>query len=119
MPNSVCSRDFLFDRMASGATLKMLCMLGEQARGRLAIEVGCWMRSQDVILTVSRQMKIYGKPAYIGSENGAEPTATAVARWLRDQNIGPAFITPGGPWHNGYVEILHCKLRYECLRSFE
>ncbi len=36
-------------------------------------------------------------------------------RWLRDQNIGPAFITPGSPWQNGYVESFHGKLRDECL----
>ena len=42
-------------------------------------------------------------------------TAGAVMRWLRDQNIGPAFIAPGRPWQNGYVESFHGKLRDECL----
>lgn len=115
MPNSVWTYDFLFDRLANGTTLKMLCVLDEHTRECLAIEVGRWMRSQDVILTLSRLMKIYGKPAYIRSDNGAEFTATAVMRWLRDQNIGPAFITPGSPWQNGYVESFHGKLRDECL----
>jgi putative transposase len=115
MPNSVWTYDFLFDRLASGTTLKMLCVLDEHSRECLAIEVGRWMRSQDVILTLSRLMKIYGKPACIRSDNGAEFTATAVMRWLRDQNIGPAFITPGSPWQNGYVESFHGKLRDECL----
>jgi transposase InsO family protein len=81
----------------------------------MAIEVGRWMRSQDVILTLSRLMKLYGNPAYIRSDNGAEFTATAVMRWIRDQNVGPAFITPGSAWQNGYVESFHGKLRDECL----
>jgi putative transposase len=115
MANSVWTYDFLFDRLASGTTLKMLCVLDEHTRECLAIEVGRWMRSQDVILTLSRLMKLYGKPAYIRSDNGAEFTATAVMRWLRDQNVGPAFITPGRPWKNGYVESFHGKLRDECL----
>lgn len=113
--NAVWTYDFIFDRLASGTTIKLLCVLDEHTRECLTIEVGRWMRSQDVILTLSRLMKIHGKPRYIRSDNGAEFTATAVMRWLRDQNVGPAFIAPGSPWQNGYVESFHGKLRDECL----
>ncbi len=114
-PNAVWTYDFIHDRLASGTALKLLCVLDEHTRECLAIEVARWIRSQDVILTLSRLMKLYGKPAYIRSDNGAEFTAGAVMRWLRDQNIGPAFIAPGRPWQNGYVESFHGKLRDECL----
>jgi len=93
----------------------MLCILDEHTRECLVIEVARWIRSQDVILTLSRLMKLYGKPQYIRSDNGAEFTAGAVMRWLRDQNVGPAFIAPGRPWQNGFVESFHGKLRDECL----
>ena len=73
------------------------------------------MRSQDVILTLSRLMKLYGKPEFIRSDNGAEFTAKAVMKWLRDQSVGPAYIAPGRPWQNGFVESFHGKLRDECL----
>lgn len=46
---------------------------------------------------------------------GAEFTATAVMKWLRDQNVGPAYIKPGSPWQNGFVESFNGKLRDECL----
>jgi putative transposase len=36
-------------------------------------------------------------------------------KWLRDQNIGPAYIKPGSPWQNGFVESFNGKLRDECL----
>lgn len=49
------------------------------------------------------------------SDQGAEFTAGAVMRWLRDQNVGPVFIAPGKPWQNGFVEIFNGKLRDECL----
>ena len=81
----------------------------------LAIEVGGSLRSQDVILTLSRLMRLYGKPAYVRSDNGAEFTAARVMRWLRDQAIGPAFIAPGSPWQNGVVESFNGKLRDELL----
>lgn len=76
---------------------------------------GRWIRSQDVILTLSRLMKLYGKPEFICSDNGAEFTAGAVMRWLRDQNVAPAFIAPVWPWQNGRGGF-HGKLRDECLK---
>ena len=114
-PNAVWTYDLIHDRLASGTALKLLCVLDEHTRECLAIEVARWIRSQDVILTLSRLMKLHGKPAFIRSDNGAEFTAGAVMRWLRDQNVGPAFIAPGRPWQNGYVESFHGKLRDECL----
>ena len=114
-PNSIWTYDFVFDRLASGTPIKLLCVLDEHTRESLAIEVGRWMRSQDVILTLSRLMKLYGKPQFIRSDNGAEFTAKAVMSWLRDQNIGPTYIAPGKPWQNGFVESFNGKLRDECL----
>jgi putative transposase len=114
-PNTVWSYDFVHDRTANNRTLKLLCVLDEYSRECLGLEVARSIRSQDVILTLSRLMRLYGKPTYIRSDNGAEFTATAVMRWLRDQNVGPAFIRPGSPWQNGTVESFNGKLRDECL----
>lgn len=114
-PNGVWTYDFVHDRLANGTTYKMLCVLDENTRECLAIEVGKSLRSNDVILTLSRLMRVYGKPAFIRSDNGAEFTATAVMKWLRDQNVGPAYIKPGSPWQNGFVESFNGKLRDECL----
>lgn len=114
-PNTVWTYDFVFDRTASGRVIKLLCVLDEHTRECLAIEVHRWIRSQDVILTLSRLMRVYGKPQYVRSDNGTEFTAAAVMRWLRDQNVGPVFIAPGSPWQNGFVESFNGKLRDECL----
>jgi transposase InsO family protein len=114
-PNAVWSYDFVHDQLVDGRALRMLCVVDEFTRECLAIEVGGSLRSQDVILTLSRLMRLYGKPSYIRSDNGAEFTAAKVMRWLRDQAIGPAFITPGSPWQNGFVESFNGKLRDELL----
>lgn len=115
LPNAVWTYDFVHDRTAEGRGLKLLCVLDEYTRECLAIEVARSIRSQDVILTLSQLMRLYGKPTYIRSDNGAEFTATAVMRWLRDQNVGPTYIKPGSPWQNGTVESFNGKLRDECL----
>ncbi len=46
----------------------------EYTRECLAIEAGASLRSQDVILTLSRLMRLYGKPAFVRSDYGAEFT---------------------------------------------
>jgi len=114
-PNSVWSYDFVHDQLVDGRALKMLCVIDEYTRECLAIEVGASLRSQDVILTLSRLMRLYGKPAFVRSDNGAEFTAAKVMRWLRDAAIGPAFVAPGSPWQNGFVESFNGKLRDELL----
>jgi transposase InsO family protein len=68
------------------------------------------LRSQDVTLILSRLMRLYGKPAYVRSDNGAEFTVAKVMRWLRDAAIGPAFFAPGSPWQNAFVESFNGKL---------
>lgn len=93
----------------------MLCVIDERTCECLAIEVGASLRSQDVILTLSRLMHLCGKSAFVRSDNGVEFTAAKVMRWLRDAAIGPAFITPGSPWQNGFVESFNGKLRDELL----
>ena len=114
-PNSVWCYDFVHDRFADGRAFRLLCVLDEHTRECLAIEVARSITSQDVILVLSRLMRLYGKPAFIRSDQGTEFTAGAVMRWLRDQRVGPAFIPPGRPWHNGFVESFNGKLRDECL----
>lgn len=113
--NHVWSYDFVHDRLAGKRTIRMLCVLDEYTRECLAIEVASSLTSQDVILTLTRLMRLYGKPGHIRSDQGAEFTAGRVMKWLRDQNVGPEFIPPGKPWHNGFVESFNGKLRDECL----
>lgn len=114
-PNHVWTYDFVHDRLAGKRTIRMLCVLDEHTRECLAIEVATSLTSSDVILTLTRLMRLHGKPEHIRSDQGAEFTATRVMKWLRDRNVGPTFIPPGKPWHNGFVESFNGKLRDECL----
>jgi transposase InsO family protein len=112
-PNSVWCYDFVHDRFADGKAFRLLCVLDEHTRECMAIEVARSIASQDVILVLSRLMRLYGKPAYIRSDQGTEFTAGKVMLWLRDHRVGLAFIPPGRPWHNGFVESFNGKLRDE------
>ena len=56
-----------------------------------------------------------GIPAYVRSDNGPEFVATAVKTWITELGARPAYIEPGSPWENGYVESFNGKFRDELL----
>ena len=68
----------------------------------LAIEVGASLRAQDVILTLSRLMRIYGKPAFVRSDNGAE--FTRHHQLASQLGIHTYFCDPRAPWQKGGIE---------------
>lgn len=113
--NHVWSYDFVSDRAANGQKLKILVVVDEYTRECLALEVAASIRAHHLIDTLSRLMTLYGKPKFIRSDNGPEFTANALIKWLTGNNIGPAFIKPGSPWQNAYVESFNGKFRDECL----
>ena len=48
---------------------------------------------------------------------GPEFAATAVKSWITGVGAKTAFIEPGSPWENGYVESFNGKLRDELLNA--
>lgn len=114
-PNHVWTYDFLHDQLADGKRFKTLSVLDEFTRECLAIHVGQSIRAPEVTRVLADVMATRGAPAFVRSDNGSEFTATAVMAWLRDQHVGPAFILPGRPWQNGFIESFHSRFRDECL----
>jgi len=53
---------------------------------------------------------------YAGSpNNGPELTAAVLREWCRQRSTGTAYIEPGSPWQNAYVESFNSRLRDELL----
>ena len=48
-------------------------------------------------------------------DNGPEFTADALRDWCRYPRTHNAYIEPGAPWQNGYIESFNGRLRDECL----
>ena len=57
-----------------------------------------------------------GYPKVLCCDNGPERACTAMADWAQDR-VGLAFIPPGQPWRNGYIESFNGRLRDECLNT--
>ena len=58
-----------------------------------------------------------GVPAHIRSDNGPEFVAKAVQGWIAAVGAKTAYIAPGSPWENGYVESFNARLRDELLEG--
>ena len=113
----VWSYDFVHHRTHDGRAFCMLNVLDEFTRESLAIRARRKLSSADVIDVLTDLFVLRGVPAYIRSDNGSEFVAEAVRRWIAAVGAQTAFIEPGSPWENGYIESFNARLRDELLRS--
>jgi len=111
----VWSYDFMIDRTADGRAFKILNIIDEYTRERLAIVVKRRITSQDVIDKLFDLFILRGIPEHIRSDNGPEFTAKSIRKWLNRIGVKTLFIEPGSPWENGYIESFNGKLRDELL----
>jgi putative transposase len=115
--NHVWAYDFVEDRTRDGRKIRLLNVVDEFTRECLSIRVGRKLGSADVIDVLADLFIARGTPGYIRSDNGPEFVATAVKGWINGVGAKTAFIEPGSPWENGYVESFNGKLRDELLNA--
>ena len=70
-------------------------------RRSLAIRVGRQLKATDVIDVLADLFIARGTPAHIRSDNGPEFAAKG---WITGVGAKAAYIEPGSPWENSYVE---------------
>ena len=75
------------------------------------------LNSIDVIDVLTGLFILRGVPAYIRSDNGPEFIAEAVQNWIRAVGAKTAYIVPGSPWENGYIESFNARFRDELLNG--
>ena len=56
-------------------------------------------------------------PEHIRSDNGPEFVAKTVQEWITAVGAKTAYIAPGSPWENGYIESFNARLRNELLNG--
>jgi transposase InsO family protein len=115
--NHVWAYDFVEDRTQDGRKFRMLNVVDEFTRECLTIRVGRRLKAADVIDVLADLFILRGVPGHIRSDNGPEFVATTVRAWISGVGAKTAFIEPGSPWENGYVESFNGKLRDELLNA--
>jgi transposase InsO family protein len=70
-----------------------------------------------VINVLSDLFILRGVPGHIRSDNGPEFVAKAVQEWIKAVGAKTAYIEPGSPWENGYIESFNARLRDKLLNG--
>ena len=113
-PNRVWAVDFQFDATTDGRPVKIVSIVDEHTRECLGGLVEHCVTADDLIDELDRLAAHRGYPAVLRCDNGPELACAALADWAGDR-VGLAFIPPGQPWRNGYIESFNSRVRDECL----
>jgi putative transposase len=115
-PNQVWALDFQYDQTADGRIVKLLHVVDEFTRE--ALEMKCERRidADSTVVTLEHLVALRGcAPEFIRCDNGPELTANALRDWCRFSHTGTAYIEPGSPWQNPFVESFGSRVRDELL----
>ena len=113
--NHVWSYDFVEDRTHEGRKYRMLNVIDEFTHECLAIRVARKLKAVDVIDVLADLFILRGVPGHVRSDNGPEFIARALQDWIAAVGATTAYIAPGSPWENGFIESFNARLRDELL----
>ena len=116
-PNERWSMDFMSDQLANGRTIRVFNVVDDFTRQCLAMEVDTSLNGVRVTRVLDRLVARHGHPQRIVMDNGPEFTGKALDRWAWEHRVQLAFIEPGKPVQNAFVESFNGTCRNECLNE--
>lgn len=116
-PNERWSMDFMSDQLANGRTIRVFNVVDDFTRQCLAMEVDTSLGGGRVTRVLDRLVARHGHPQRIVMDNGPEFTGKALDRWAYEHRVDLAFIEPGKPVQNAFVESFNGTRRDECLNE--
>lgn len=115
--NETWSMDFMHDQLQCGRSFRLLNILDDCNREGLAIEVDFSLPSQRVIRCLDQLIEWRGPPKRIRCDNGPEYISGMLIEWAEKRGIELAYIQPGNPQQNAYVERFNRTVRYDWLNQ--
>jgi putative transposase len=117
-PNHCWSVDFMSDRLTDGRNFRAMTLIDDFNRESLDLEVDHSLPSERVVRVLDRVAQERGYPKKLRSDNGPEFIAQPLARWAETHGIQLAFIKPGKPMQNGYIERFNRTFREDVLDQY-
>jgi putative transposase len=114
-PSQVWALDFQHDQTADGRVIRLLNVVDEFTREALEMLVERSIEADRTVSVLEALVAERGAPAFLRMDNGPELTAYALKDWCELSNTGTAYIDPGSPWQNPFVESFHSRVRDELL----
>lgn len=115
--NETWSMDFMHDGLNNGKSYRLLNVIDDFNRQGLGMEVDVSLPSERVIRTLERIIEWRGKPKTIRCDNGPEYISEKLKAWAHKKGIDIAYIQPGNPQQNAYVERFNRTVRYDWLNQ--
>ena len=115
--NERWSMDFVADALADGPSFRVLNVVDEATREAVVQEPARHHSGHSVAAVLDRVIAERGLPDLLLSDNGPEFTSKALGRWAYARNVRLAFIDPGKPMQNAFLESFNGKFRDECLNE--
>ena len=115
--NEVWSMDFVFDRIATGRSLKALVIVDDATHEAVAVLAEHGIGGERLTRMMDEVCSRRGRPAVIRTDNGKEFTGKAMLNWAYRNGVSLRLIEPGKPNQNAYVESFNGRLRDECLNE--
>ncbi len=117
-PNEVWSLDFMRDTLWDGRPFRLLNVIDDFNRQVLWIEVDTSLPSLRVLRVLEQLEESRGLPGMIRVDNGPEFISHRLDAWCKERRVTLAYIQPGEPTQNAYVERLNGSLRRELLDAY-
>lgn len=115
--NVLWAMDFQADQTTDGRGLRLFNVIDEFTRESPCMLVERSIGADQVITELERIAAERGYPLYLRMDNGPEFISHAVADWCRFNGAGTAFIDPGCPWQNAWIESFNGRARDELLNG--
>jgi putative transposase len=116
-PNERWSMDFMQAALWSGRRFRMLCVVDQFTKECPVIEVDTSITGLRVSRVLEWLSMTRGLPESITVDNGPEFAGMALDRWAYTKGVKLAFIRPGKPVENAFIESFNGRLRQECLNQ--
>jgi putative transposase len=116
--NQCWSADFMSDALWNGRCFRTFNVIDDFNREALAVEIDTGISAVRVIRILDQIAARRGLPACIRFDNGPEFTALAVADWAEENGVQLAFIKPGRPMQNGFIERFNRSFREAVLDMY-
>lgn len=113
--NEFWSMDFMQDSLESGRKFRTLNVIDDFNRESLSLEIDYSLPAQRVIRALDQIAGWRGYPKHIRVDNGPEFVSTALASWAQQHDVTLAFIQPGKPAQNAYIERFNRTFRQDVL----
>lgn len=117
-PNKVWSMDFMHDSLWDGRRFRLLNIVDDYNRQALWIEPDVSLPAERVIRVLECLKNSRGLPEMIRVDNGPELISLRLDNWCRDNQVMLAFIQPGKPTQNAFIERFNRTLRTEVLNAY-